>query len=514
MKSNRREFLKFIGASGINLTVLSNLQSCQKLFITNTFPSLKDDVVLLPGLKYEILISFGDPLNNSDVFGFNNDYINYHQIDPNELIMWVNHEYVNPLFATSWERSKENIDKEKSLVGGTIVKVKKINQSWKYIKNDPINKAIRANTKIPFAGGVEVAGSEVSEGTLANCAGGKTPWNTFLTCEENYDASYGERKANNKIKPSKLAWEKFYPNPPEHYGWVVEVDPLSGNAKKHINLGRFAHESATCITSKDNKVVVYSGDDHKFEHLYKFVSESSNNFEKGTLYAADLENNRWLPIDLKKSPVLKQHFSNHTDLMINTRKAAKILGASKLDRPEDIEIHPHTGDVYISLTNNEKRNNYYGQILKLSEKNKNHSSLEFTHESFVMGGEYSKLSCPDNLAFDLNGNLWVTNDMKGQHIGKAPYEKFGNNGLFVIPTVGERAGEVIQVASAPIDAEFTGPCFSPDYKTLFLSVQHPGETTKDINHPTSHWPTGKTPKPSVIAISGPELEKLTQRKLS
>ena len=89
----------------------------------------------------------------------------------------------------------------------------------------------------------------------------------------------------------------------------------------------------------------------------------------------------------------------------------------------------------------------------------------------------------------------------------------GYNGLFVFIRSGRNAGEVIKVASAPVDAEFTGPCFSSDYKTLFLSVQHPGELTSDLERPTSHWPDGALPKPSIITLQGPLLDKIVQGKL-
>lgn len=151
----------------------------------------------------------------------------------------------------------------------------------------------------------------------------------------------------------------------------------------------------------------------------------------------------------------------------------------------------------------------HGSILKISENNKNYKSLSFTAETFILGGENSGFSCPDNLVFDKNGNLWFTTDISGSVLNKGVYSKFGNNGLFVIPMQGEHAGLAIQMASAPIEAELTGPCFSPDQKTLFLSVQHPGERTKDLNNLTSNWPTGNTPKPSVVTISGPLLEQLT-----
>lgn len=518
MKNDRRDFLKFLGYGALALTPLSSLAHAKlkqgllkgkKLaLIKGISPTLKDELALAPGLNYEILIRFGDRINPTEVFGFNNDYIATHQLAFDDLIMWVNHEYVNPLFVSGVERTKENVDIERKLVGGSLLRVKKKDGKWQFIADDKYNKGVRGDTKIPFANNEIINGKKHAIGTLANCAGGKTPWGTFLTCEENYDGFYGERQGDGSVSESWVSWEKFYPNPPEHYGWVVEIDPFTGKAQKHINLGRFAHESATCVKSSKG-VVVYSGDDKKNEHIYKFVSESADNLDKGVLYVADLKQGRWLPLNLELSPKLKERFSSQQEVLINTRLAAKMLGATELDRPEDIEINPLTGDIFVALTNNKSKDNYHGQILKISESGGDYNSLTFKSEVFKLGGQESGFSCPDNLAFDRNGNLWFTTDISGSSIGKGKYEKFGNNGLFVVPARGKQAGLAIQVASAPVDAEFTGPCFSPDQKSLFLSVQHPGEESTDKNNPTSNWPTGSTPLPAVVVIEGELLESLT-----
>jgi len=85
-------------------------------------------------------------------------------------------------------------------------------------------------------------------GTFQNCSGGVTPWGTVLTCEENYQHCYGECKRGSAERDERMGtygWSKFYENDPTHYGWVVEVDPKSGEAKKLVALGRFCHECAT-----------------------------------------------------------------------------------------------------------------------------------------------------------------------------------------------------------------------------------------------------------------------------
>lgn len=483
-------------------------------------PSSADELLLADGLHYDILLKWGDAISAKDHFGFNNDYI---AMVPgpgkkkNEALLWINHEYVDAKFISGYTgkngRTKEQVEKEMYEVGGTIVKVKQNKKGkWKVVQNDPLNRRITAKTMIPFHYPKPIAGSREAMGTLANCAGGVTPWGTILTCEENYDSFYGERdwKTGGLLNESWLGWEKFYPNPPEHYGWVVEVNPVTGEARKLVALGRCAHECATVKELADGRVVVYTGDDANDECLYKFVSSKPESLLEGTLYVANLEQGRWESLDIAAQPVLQQHFKTQEEVLIRLREASKLVGGTPLDRPEDIEIDPATGNVLVALTNNTPKGNYHGSILKIVEANGDYESLRFTHDTFLAGGEETGFACPDNMAFDLSGNLWFTSDISGGSMNRAPYTSFGNNGLFLVPRQGAQAGKVIQIASAPVDAELTGPCFSPDGKTLFLCVQHPGESSQSLNQLTSHWPEGgdSIPRSAVVTISGPTLENI------
>ena len=550
MKYNRRAFIKFLGKASLGSLFIppflvncssnsssivsknlsdKTLERLKKLTLENLIASDTDDLLLSNGLNYHTIIKWGDAISDHDTFGFNNDFTCFIPLNENNSkdgLLWVNHEYVNPLFVSDFNyreyenpqqhRTKEQVDKEMYNVGGTIVRIREENGQWKVVKNDPYNRRITARTPMKLNWDTPIKGKTSVIGTHSNCSGGITPWKTFLTCEENYDNFFGETEydENNREthRPSTENWENFYKYPPEHYGWVVEVDPKDGTAQKHIALGRFAHECCTLYELEDKRVVAYSGDDKDNEHLYKFISSKPQSLKEGTLYVADTKQGKWIPLDWKKQPVLQKKFKNQTEVLIRAREASKLVGATELNRPEDIEIDPITGNIFVSLTNNKSKNDFHGSILKIEETNGAFDSLTFKAATFKAGGKESGFSCPDNLAFDLSGNLWITSDISGSDMNRDDnlYRPFKNNSLFVIPRYGQDSGKVIRVASAPKDAELTGPWFSPDGKTLFLSVQHPGEQTRDKNNPTSKWPFDKDgiPKPAVVAISGDLIEKM------
>ncbi|MCB9245428.1 MAG: DUF839 domain-containing protein [Flavobacteriales bacterium] len=530
---DRRSFLKFLGTLSAYGVIPMSVSACEHkkwpgtenalgFKLNGIEPTDLDQVVLADGFHYDLLIRFNQEIKPNEFFGFNNDFLCFipDEADTEQAILWVNHENVHTPFVSGRMRktdpSKTEADLEMYHVGGSIIRLIKKDGKWTFRPGDPINRRLNAHTPIPFSGGTVISGSNIAVGTLANCAGGFTPWGTILTCEENYHDCFGERDPETGLVRSGLyRWEKVYSRPPEHYGWVVEVEPKSGKAQKHVRLGRFAHECATCTRLKDGRVVVYSGDDKDDQCLYKFISSEPDSLVEGTLYVADVDKGRWISLDIESNEKLRERFSDQLEIQINTRLAADLVGGSKLDRPEDIEIDPISGDVFVALTNNKPKKEYFGQILKISEKDGNYESLEFTAETFRTGGVESGFACPDNMAFDISGNLWFTSDMSGSSMHKEPYTKLKNNGLFVVPRFGERAGEVIQIASAPTDAEFTGPTFSSDYKTLFLSVQHPGEMSPDdLSSFTSHWPDGEgKPDPGIILITGPALEYLTHINL-
>jgi len=527
---SRRDFLQFMGRSAAIAGTTPWLVDCVSKSVKEAAPppfaALKptgDDALrLAEGFNYEIILRWQQKLNaRGELFGFNNDYIAYLPLtpaDPLEGLLWVNHEYHDPYYNSDWRpgmvRTKEQYHRERKEVGGSVVHMKKTEGHWRMVENSKYNRRLDAYTPIPLISDRPIMGLRTAIGTFANCAGGVTPWGTVLTCEENYENFVGEaeyKDGERKLVDGDdyLMW-KGLKLPPEHYGWIVEVNPRTGKAKKLCNMGRFSHECATIAKGAGGRLAVYSGDDTDFEHVYKFISRKPGSLEEGDLYVADIKRGRWLPLNRREDPRLKAAFSDHTDLMIRAREGAKIVGATPLDRPEDIEIDPVSGHVFVSLTNNKKAKNLHGSILKIMEKDGNPLSLEFQADTFLAGGPATGFSCPDNLAFEKKGNLWLTTDISGTGLKADPYTSFGNNGLFYIPFSGPHAGRAIQVASGPNGSELTGPCFAPDGQTLFLSVQHPGERAHKRPHTKSSWPDGgeSVPAPCVVAISGPALESL------
>jgi len=544
MDVNRRQFLTYLGAGTAALASLAtgipalaagplSGRTADHLFGLETKashfnpkfspiqPTTKDDVVLPKGYTYDVIASYGDVINPAgDTFGFNNDFTCFLPIDgnPEHGLLWVNHEYLGELeyYVNGYDylgadeadnkRTPEQIQKYLYALGGSVIEIKKQNGKWKLISDSTYGRRVSGLTKHVLTGPAASIAKEVT-GTFANCSGGVTLWNTILSCEENYMDVVGDCKLEDA----------------RHYGWVVEVDPFDpkSTSKKHTALGRFSHENTAMVLASTGQLVVYMGDDARDQYVYKYVSKgkydpkagkaNSRLLEDGTLYVANFGKGTWISLDLATNEALqkaakdgKPLFASQADVLINCRDAAKAVGATPMDRPEDLEVHPIDGSVFIALTNNSSHGNFYGQIVRLFEKDNQHAGEEFTFEIFATGGPQSGFSAPDNMAFDSAGNLWVVTDISSSSTNTGIYQSFGNNGVFFIPTAGENKGVAVQFASGPVGSEMTGPWFTPDEKTLFLAVQHPGENLKSYDKPTSHWPKGgnQVALPSVIAING------------
>ena len=322
-----------------------------------------------------------------------------------------------------------------------------------------------------------------------------------------------------------------YANEANRFGWIVEVDPWDPKSTphKHTNMGRFKHEGANITISESGHAVAYMGDDEKFDYLYKFVSKGTyvegdrahnkTLLTAGDLYVAKFTGNspkseidgsgdvpadgefdgsgQWLPL-LKDGKSQVSGFSAE-EVLVHTRLAADKVGPTKMDRCEDVEPNPVNGRIYVACTNNSDRGtdgkaaadeanprteNRDGHIVEITERSGDHTGTQFdwtlllvcgdpkqgdaTYFSGFPADQVSPISCPDNVAFDTAGNLWISTDGAPDGIGYC-------DGLFKVTIDGDQRGRVEQFLSVPREAEVCGPLVHDEYDSAFVAVQHPGE---------------------------------------
>jgi uncharacterized protein len=512
-------------------------------------------------------------------FGYDNDFIGFLPIPAGgdgatRGLLGVNHENARPeLMWAAWdgkaERTREMCEVEMAAHGFTVVEIVRGPQGeWSVVRDSALNRRITGMTPMevrgPAAGhplmrtSADPGGTRIL-GTLNNCAGGVTPWGTILTAEENvYNYFRGKATDGSAARLYQryaivgrgryMSWglhqNRFdvgkEPNEPNRFGWVVEIDPYdpSSTPVKHTALGRFAHEGATVILAKDGRPVAYMGDDARFEYLYKFVAANRYDpanraaamslLDSGVLYVAKFHDDgtgEWLPLVQSQGPLTAANgFPSQAEVVINARGAGDLVGATKMDRPEDVEPSPRTGKVYCALTGNAARKpeqvdkanpraaNKYGHILELVEDGGDHGGTRFRWEILILGGDpreashgayyqgrtdVSPLATPDNFAFDDQGRLWVATDGMDDTLGP-------NDAVFVVDTEGPLRGRATQFMSAPTGCEVCGPAFTPDNRAFFLAIQHPGLVDKaTYASPGSRWPDYRSdmpPRPSVVTI--------------
>ena len=444
---------------------------------------------------------------------------------------------------------------------------------WKLDRNGKLNRRITANTEMMLTG--PAAGHDLMKtkldpqgmkplGTFNNCANGQTPWGTYLTCEENFNGYFGtsgsaqvsadHERYGVKAAKSKYQWhdtdERFdvakHPNEPHRFGWVVEIDPNDPTSTplKRTALGRFKHENAALLINDDGHVVVYLGDDERGEHLYKFVSKNKyqagndkanrNLLEEGTLYVAKFEfdgeelkgTGQWLELTHGKNGLTKENgFNDQAEVMIFARRAATQVGATTMDRPEWVAVHPNNQHVFCTLTNNKNRGvkegqpvggpnprqeNHYGQIVRWVPKNGNHTSDGFEWDLYLIAGNptvhkgnlyagsdnitaENMFNSPDGIGFDSAGRLWIQTD--GNYSNKGDFAGQGNNQMLCGDPM---TGEVRRFLTGPVACEITGLTFSADNKTMFVGVQHPGEKGAPSNFPAGG---NSKPRSTIMAIT-------------
>ncbi|MFC7736196.1 PhoX family protein [Roseomonas sp. GCM10028921] len=563
---------------------------------------------LAEGYEVQVLMRWGDPVlpgapafdpakQSAEAqalqFGYNNDYLDFFPLPKGAAggehgLLVVNHEYTNPelMFPglggareARQRTSEAQMRVEQMAHGASVVEIRRENGRWVPVQGGALNRRITAETEMrvsgPAAGherlrtSADPTGTRV-RGTLNNCAGGNTPWGTVLIAEENFNYYFGGPgveagpqaaafKRYGFVWDAQYTWHRFdprfdvarEPNEPNRFGWVVEFDPYDPGSVpvKRTALGRFKHEGCTHAISADGRVVIYMGDDERFDYVYKFVTARPWNSDEpglnrdllddGTLHVARFNDDGsldWMPLVHGQGPLIEANgFRSQGDVVIEARRAADLLGATPMDRPEDVEVNPVTGRVYVMLTNNTSRrdngtgaanprpNNAHGHVIEIlppamSGANEgrgrmDHAATSARWEVFLMAGqpgthagaayhagvdaEGGWLSCPDNCAFDSKGRIWISTD-------GAPAAAKIADGLFAADTEGEGRALTRRFYAAPTGAEVCGPLLGPDDRTVFLAIQHPGEDAgSTFDKPSTRWPdnrAGMPPRPSVIAI--------------
>jgi secreted PhoX family phosphatase len=562
----------------------------------------------------------GDNHDGMSFFGFNAAGNGFGDRSDEGLLVF-NHEYVNPEYlyapdtdAADWMApfTPEKARKAQAAHGISVVHVKRAaDGSWSHVKASPYNRRIHGNTPIRLQGAAaghalmrtaaDPAGTEAL-GTLNNCGNGRTPWGTYLTCEENFNGYFGW---NGTRTPTVLdqrygvtqngfgyRWHTVdprfdvaaTPNEPHRHGWVVEVDPFApaGQAVKRTALGRFKHENAELVIAPNGKVVVYMGCDERNEYIYKFVSAGSfdrsnptsaanrNLLSDGTLYVArfdagttsgdNMGTGVWLPLVQGTGPLTAANgFMDQGDVVIRARQASDRVGATMMDRPEWVAANPvKAGEVYVTLTNNNRRggttsnaaegttsagsarppvdeanpraNNVWGHIVRWNEAGGDATALSFNWDIFVLAGQPSVtdarkpsanvtidnlFNSPDGLAFDSFGRLWIQTD--GSFSNAGDFAGMGNNQMLVADP---QTKEIRRFFVGPSGCEVTGITWTPDRKTMFVNIQHPGEVGSHPRAPKntagatlsdnelarnatvfSQWPTaGARPRSATVVV--------------
>lgn len=537
--------------------------------------------------------------------GMHHDGMHYFGIDGSSTdgYLVLNHEYVEPrflhaafegepldssgvLYDAEGRRDADQVLKEINAHGVSIVRVTRTEDGTWSVVEDPTNRRITALTPMRLSG--PAAGSDylktrfspdgvMTRGTLNNCAYGVTPWGTYMSAEENWagyflyageqpremarygvpDEAPGDRYgwqtavggADEFVRfdatPTADAPADDYRNEPNGFGWMVEIDWSDPDSVpvKRTHLGRFAHEGVIFAPAAAGQpVVAYSGDDSRFEYIYKFVSAepfdpettTGDILDTGTLYAAKFDDDgtgEWLALEPGADGLTAEDgFATLADVLVNTRAAADAVGATKMDRPEWGAVDPNTGEVYFTLTNNNRRMqtevnmanpravNEFGHIIRWTEAGGDHAATTFEWDLFVIAGsermsstlegqpldDSNLFACPDGLYVDAASRVWIQTDIGEDSQNLGEFAAFGNNQMLCADS---RTGEIRRFLTGPVGQEITGLAMTPDGATMFINVQHPGATTTAEEFATgalkSNWPDagGDLPRSATVVIS-------------
>ena len=535
--------------------------------------STADAVIVPDGYVAEVLIPWGTPLFTSgpawkkdgtntaaeqaQQVGSHHDGMHFFPMGKgNERsrrgLLVVNHEYIDQVILYndgSTTMTKEKVDRAVAAHGVSVVEIALVHGKWRIV-DSKFNRRITGATPVAFSGPVTIDHPALQSnnppmGTLNNCAMGFTPWGTYLTCEENWNGYFG---ASGAFTPTALEarygvsaagfgykWHVGDParfdlnqnrNELNRFGWVVEIDPFDPQSTpvKRTALGRVKHENAKVVES-NGRVVIYTGDDEDKDYFYKFVgaetwrklrSWGKSPLDWGTLYVAKFNadgSGQWIPLVHGQGPLtVANGWADQADVLLRTRQAADVSGATKLDRPEWVAVHPRNNDVYVSLTNgtsgtpgiSPRNPNPYGHIAHIVEAGGDNAALTFRWDIFVLAGDPAYdaavnvngdiFGSPDGLWIDDDGRLWIETDISNssQNLASRGYDRIGNNALLAADPA---TGEIRRFLVGPRGCEITGIITTPDQQTMFVNIQHPGETTTAWGTPTpanprlvSNWP--------------------------
>jgi hypothetical protein len=558
--------------------------------------SQEDGVRVPPGYVSEVLYAWGDPVSAGPAWdptaantaeeqavqaGMHHDAIHFFPLpygsgSSTRGLLVMNHEYTDDGLLhvggmSNWTPDK--VLKSQAAHGVSVIEVTFDNGHWSVVRPSSYGRRITGYTPIAISGpaaghallrtSADPTGAVV-KGTINNCAHGYTPWGTYLTCEENFNGYF----VNGGTIPSNQArygisaagfgyrWHEHdgrfdasaHPNEPNRFGWVVEIDPFAPTSTpvKRTALGRIKHEGATVTLANDGRAVVYMADDERFEYIYKFVTRNSapasgglgaSVLDHGTLYVGRFNPDRsgnWLELTPGSNGLdAAAGFPDQATVLINVRAAADKAGATKMDRPEWIAVHPTTKEVYVTLTNNSNRGdtgrpatdaanprktNVFGHIVRWKEDGNDPAASSFRWNVFVLAGDPRNTDAnkkgnikgdafgsPDGLWFDSNGILWIQTDVSTSALNTGDYVNLGNNQMLAADVA---TGQIKRFLTGPKGCEVTGVIATPDMRSMFVNIQHPGEPSSERNDPrtpaaVSSWPDGPgigRPRAATIVI--------------
>ena len=592
---SRRGFLGGILAMGSaaaamgtlgNLMSTTSAEAATSRFAFKPIPIQTDFTVHVPeGYTWDVLAKWGDPLFSKAgayddataggdsaraemAFGENTDGMEMFVIGGRQVVA-VNHEYANTKVnlvnhADGIAGSAEDVKKLQGVQGVAVFEVAEGENGWQIVQDSPFNRRITHNTPMTLSG--PAAGSDLLKteadptgtkvlGTLNNCGAGKTPWGTYLTCEENFNGYFGSTVADAALPADykrygigaegRYGYEKFdprfdvskNPNEPRRHGYIVEIDPsdASSTPVKRTALGRFKHENAAVVIARDGRVVVYLGDDERGEFLYKYVSngiyvpggDTSKLLDEGTLHVAKFSDDgtgEWVALTPEATGMKMD------EILVFTRDAASKVGATTMDRPEWVAVNPVAIEAYCCLTNNSRRGevkdgkmrtnaggeamtvnavnprekNGYGQIVRWYPDAEDHANATFKWDLFAMAGNPA---VHKDSAYAGSQNI-----NEGNMFNSPDGMMFDSTGLVWIQTDGDDSnegdfagqgnnqmlagdpvtGRIERFLTGPKGSEVTGITWSADKRTMFVGIQHPKAPFPDGE--------GKRPRSSIVAV--------------